>query len=371
MTTTPLPSVTRITTALPPTPSRVGHEFAEWLENRALELDAHSNLASELLPRLAAEQVFGLGVPEASGGVADSQFEDAVDAIAEVAQYSLTAAFVLWSQRSFIEYLLHTSCTALRERYLPSLLSGQIAGSTGLSNALKYLSGMETLHVRSTAQDEHTWRLQGSLPWLTNLRPQNYVVAVPIATPDQQAAIAVIAASDRRQTRSPDIALVALQASNTAALTIDGLVIDPRTQLLDHDAAAFIARVRPKFLALQCSMSLGLIQRCLHQVLHHPAPAPVLLRAAQAAQERLNTLRQALLDGVASEHFLSHPKALFTLRIALAELVGEASALESANEGGVSFIAGARPQTQRRLREAQFIPIVTPTVAQLKAVLAS
>jgi hypothetical protein len=46
-------------------------------------------------------------VPAAQGGSGGTT-ADAIEAIAAVAERSLTAAFVFWGQRTFIEYLLHS-----------------------------------------------------------------------------------------------------------------------------------------------------------------------------------------------------------------------------------------------------------------------
>ncbi len=84
--------------------------------------------------------------------------------------HSLTAAFVFWGQRAFIEYLLQSPNRALGDRLLGDLLAGTLAGATGLSNAMKFLSGIEALQVTATRGGGDGWNLDGRLPWVTNLR---------------------------------------------------------------------------------------------------------------------------------------------------------------------------------------------------------
>src|SRR6185437_11535860 len=143
----------------------VQDHHAAWLDPIADRLDeGYGADAADLVPRLGAADLFRAGVPVALGGTGG----DVTDAIAAIA--AVSAGFVFWGQRTFIEYLLQTPNTALRERLLPDLVAGRLAGATGLSNAMKFLSGLEELQVVA-ARDSGGFRLQGRLPWVTNLRP--------------------------------------------------------------------------------------------------------------------------------------------------------------------------------------------------------
>ena len=66
-----------------------------WLQQHADALDQGQGPADELLPRLGQAGLLRLGVPSAIGG-ADGTIGDAIEAIAQVAEHSLTAAFVFW-----------------------------------------------------------------------------------------------------------------------------------------------------------------------------------------------------------------------------------------------------------------------------------
>jgi alkylation response protein AidB-like acyl-CoA dehydrogenase len=150
-------------------------ELSAWLDTNALSLDTKVRLVDELLPRLAAGGVVGVGVAAANGG-AGGDVVGGVEAVAAVSARSLAAGFVLWGHRSYIEYLLHSPNRALREE----LLAGRGAGATGLSNAMKFLRGLEELQV-SARQTSEGFILDGRLPWVTNLRPQGFHVATAVA----------------------------------------------------------------------------------------------------------------------------------------------------------------------------------------------
>jgi alkylation response protein AidB-like acyl-CoA dehydrogenase len=120
--------------------------FAQWLDAHADTLDASADSSVDVIPQLARAGVLRIGVPASLGG-AGGDTSDAIAALAAVAERSITAAFVFLGQRTFIEFLLQTQNAALQEQLLAPLLNGTIAGATGLSNAMKYLSGIEALQV--------------------------------------------------------------------------------------------------------------------------------------------------------------------------------------------------------------------------------
>jgi hypothetical protein len=60
---------------------------------------------------------------------------------------------------------------------------------------------------------------------------------------------------------------------------------------------------------------------------------------------------------------------LFELRIALAEIVSAAVALELQAAGGRAYLTEPGRDFGRRWREAAFIPVMTPSLVQLRTVL--
>jgi alkylation response protein AidB-like acyl-CoA dehydrogenase len=358
-------------------PQAGSNDLETWLDAHAEAIDTEQELASGILPRLGRAGVFRIGVPTNLGGTGGG-IGDAIEAVAKVAEHSLAAAFVFWGQRTFIEYLLQSSNETLRTRWLAPLLSGELAGATGLSNAMKYLSAIEPLQMKARSIEStgvHArWTLDGGLPWITNLRPQGFVAAAAFdhhaAEGDQvPPSIFAIPHDAVGVVRSPDLDLIALRSSNTAALHVEGTVLDD-TYRITSDAPAWLAVVRPSFLGLQCGMSIGLARRCLAAV----GEAGAGSRAAVEDEARhlgraLDDLTHRLKDGVGNGTFISTPAALFEIRIALADVVEKAVSLEIQVVGGRGYLRG-QSGTARRTREAAFVPIVTPSLVQLKNQLA-
>lgn len=342
--------------------------FLDWLDAQAEAIDTDATLASALLPRLGASGVLRVGVPPAHGGLGGTASE-AIEVLATVAEHSLAAAFVFWGQRAFIEYLLQSPNAALAQRWLPALLNGDLAGATGLSNAMKYLSDIEPLSMHAERREAH-WHLHGSLPWITNLRPEGFLAAAAFDRADgMPAAIFAVPHDAPGVTRSADLDLIALRASNTAALRLDDTRLDD-SWLISADAPHWLAEVRPAFLGLQCGMSIGLARRALQQV-ETAGPGSRAALAAEAASlgARLEELAGVLLAGVQDGRFRGQPAAMFELRIELAAVVAAAVGLEVQASGGRGYLRG-QCGTARRAREAAFVPIITPSLVQLKQQLA-
>lgn len=345
-------------------------ELTLWLNQHASELDAGGDAQHQLLSKLAESGLFRIGVPAEFGGDGQPIFA-AADAIAEVARHSLTAAFVAWGHRTLIDYLVQSPNSELAQRWLPQLLSGHVAGATALSNAMKYLSGIEAIQITATP-DNNGLVLNGKLFWVTNLDPKGFLVAAIVQNTDTGAP--AIVAIDSRSTgvkRSDNLDLVALRGSSTAALQLDSVHIS-ESDIIHLDARHFCPAIRPHFLGLQCGMSIGHVRASLDIISGHVRrPGRDYLQAEldglqKQLDQHTNTLQQGLADGT----FAEVPARLFQLRIDLAGLVQLAANSELEASGGSAYLLDQHNGFERRWREAAFIPVVSPSVSQLKGELA-
>lgn len=346
-------------------------DLRDWLAQHAEALDEGSLDAATVLPRLASAGLFRIGVPESQGGLAGTDIGDAIEAVSQVAELSVASAFVAWGQRVFIEYLLTSPNTALAERWLPPLLAGEVAGATALSNAMKFLSGIESLQIAAQG-DAGQWTLDGRMPWVTNLRPQGFLVAAAVTAPDGTPAVVALPHDIAGLERSADLSLLALQSSNTAALDVRGVRIGPEW-LIHADARQYLPGARPAFAGLQCGLSIGLARRALQaagQAGQGQASRGILGQPLQALSAQLEGLTASLIAGVRSQRFVAEPWALFEIRIALADVANAAVQLELQASGGAAYLKPGGAGFARRWREAAFLPIVTPSLVQLKTELA-
>lgn len=352
----------------------------QWLDERAGSLDADASQAGSVVPYLARAGLLTHGLPQAMGG-RGTPVSHAIEAIAQVASHSVAAAFAFWGQRVLIQMLAATGNTGLRERWLPALLRGETAGASGLSNIMKFLSGIEALSIRAMPAPGGGWLLDGGVPWCTNLREPQFLAAVAVARDDGAPPMIVALPSDRPGLqRSPDLELMALRGTNTAALRLAGVAITA-DDLLAEKAGGFLPQVRPAFLGMQCGLSIGLARAaCAAAARRMGEGGHVLREALTETRERLEDAAMAIQKGVDGGEFAEAPQRLFALRLALHDSVQQALQLELQATGGRAYhldVPGvATPGVTtpgvttpggfaRRWRESAFIPIVTPSVTQL------
>ena len=342
--------------------------LAGFLDTHADSLDQDAAHADELLSALASSGLLRRGVPQALGGDGSTTAE-AVQAIASVAEHSLAAAFVLWGHRTSIEYLLQSPNTPLRERWLPRLLAGQTAGATGLSNAMKFLSGIESLQVQGTplkTPGEHAHHeLNGQVPWATNLRPRGFLLSVAVERRDGGAPFVVALPAERAGLqRSNDLDLIALRGTRTAAVKLQRVAVD-EGDLLTPDARQWLPRVRPAFLSLQCGLAIGLARAALRAA-RAQGTRGVLDEPVARTEDALQRATQALLHGLGDARYVAQPVLLFERRIELTELALRAVQQELQASGGRAYHRDQPLGFARRWREAAFLPIVTPSLTQLQ-----
>ncbi|PQP00253.1 acyl-CoA dehydrogenase [Massilia phosphatilytica] len=340
-----------------------------WLDKHADNLDSDTLHADALPTRLAQAGLFAVGVPESEGGDGRA-LSAAVDIVAGLAEHSLSAAFVYWAQRAVIACLLASPNRDLVRRLVPDLLHGRLAGAPGLSNAMKFLGGLDRLRIVGTATPDGM-RLNGTVAWATNLRRQGFVAAVAVGDEHgDNPSVFALPHDVRGVVREPDLDLLALRGTNTAALRLSDVALDASWQI-HPQARVFLPSIRPAFVGLQCGLGLGL--------------ARASLRTARAALDgkpsvfsgQIDTLdadraacREALCTGLDDGGLRERPRDLLTLRLRMVDIAAAATALELQALGGRALLRGANGGYARRAREAAFLAVVTPTVAQLKGDLA-
>lgn len=350
--------------------SVLSEEFIQWLDQHANALDQSNQYADELFQRLAAQGVFQLGVPEALGGKGGDILQ-AVSIIQKIANHSLTAAFIAWGHRTLIQNLVVSDNPAPRQKWLADLFSGKLSGGTGLSNAVKFLSGIEELQVK-ISQKNGKWVLNGRLPWVTNLSQNGFITIFVAEYQDQNQPPVIIAlpSSAEGVTRTAELELVALQGSNTVAVVLNDVPLDP-DWIIAENASEYLAKIRPAFLALQTAMAFGLAERALAEVEKSLKSYRLILEPEwQAQKAKLAQLQQQLAQGLSQpNYFIEQPKALFQIRIEVVDVVAQSLLLELQASGGRGYLKNGGTDFIRRWREGAFLPVVTPSALQLKTIL--
>ncbi|WP_063002449.1 acyl-CoA dehydrogenase family protein [Nocardia mikamii] len=324
---------------------------AAFVRDRAAGLDAGVTDTRADLAELGAHDLLATAL-------GDTDIREFARLVEDVAAESLAAGFSLWAQRMTLEYVWRAP-NPVRSRYLGELASGRTAGVTAMAAALKHLAGLGELPLRAEAGDG---TVSGPIAWASNVFDDALIV-FPYRGHDGSGRVAVVgAAADGVRVR-PAPELLALGATGSTALTFDRVEV-PDDHLITTDLPAFAAAVRPIFLLLQTAFCSGIAGRSV-------AEAGALLDGlgAQFRGEytdlaaRHGSVRQRLYEFAADTGRVL-PADLIRVRLDASRTAVAATRLESTLRGGAGFARDC--DTNRRFREAAFLPVQSPSEGQLR-----
>jgi alkylation response protein AidB-like acyl-CoA dehydrogenase len=318
------------------------------------ELDTRGNLA-----RLAGDGLLGLGAPRNHDGALPAM----AALIAEVAGHCLSTAFSVWAHRMTLEYLT-VAATPWSLSAAADLNGTAALGVTGMASAFKDAAGCGSIELVATPAGGG-YLLSGTLRWASNLYSDSVMVTAAQTESGEKFVVALPLAADGVAIGN-HFELLALGSTASSSVKLDGVYVG-ENQILSRDVDAFLTDVRPTFLVLQSAMCVGLARRCLDEV------EPSLGGVNSAFSAQFDSLAVELADiearvaGFAAAVGGSAAPTkhdLLTLRLAAADTVSAAAALEIRTAGGKGY--ARRTDASRRFREAAFIPVQSPSEAQLR-----
>ncbi|MGI0487819.1 acyl-CoA dehydrogenase family protein [Pantanalinema rosaneae CENA516] len=334
-------------------------ERAGWLNDGVT-----GSSVNDSLTQIAQAGWLGLGIPQSYGGAGGSLL-DVIEAIATVSGECLTSGFVFWCQRALIEYLVTSENQWLQSEILPQVLQAELSGATALSNGMKHLAGIEPLRLAAHLEADHI-TLHGFLPWASNLRPQQFVVAMTAQTRTGRSLVVAVPSKAAGLQRGEDLQLFGLQASWTSTLRLEQVQLS-KNWVISEDAPTFLAKIRPAFLLMQAGLALGIARRSLQETLQSMDgnnEQALITRLRSAAMTLAKLEPQVWQLATSHQRDLPQTRQLIELRIALTRLAMELVTLELEAKGGAAYLKPSG--TARRLREVAFLPVLTPSLVQLE-----
>jgi alkylation response protein AidB-like acyl-CoA dehydrogenase len=322
-------------------------------------LDRGRHRARRSFPALGAAGLLGVGAP----GNADARLPEMADVIRAISSECLSTGFSVWAHRMAVEYLL-TAATPFSTAAAQPLLAGTALGVTGMAAAFKEAAGCGVVELTATPV-RGGYEVSGPIRWASNLYPdstmvtavrtdagERLIVAVPLDTPG-------VVVGDHFD-------LLALGSTASSSLNLSAAYV-PDEQVLSRDFDGFLQTVRPTFLVLQSAMCLGLTKTAVHQSrLGLTGVNAVFAAEVEEISERLSSTEATLARLAAAVGGPTPPtkKELLSLRLDSAQLAGASADLEIRTAGGKGY--ASRTAASRRYREAAFIPVQSPSEAQLR-----
>lgn len=317
---------------------------------RARATDEADTTPFETLRELGQRGLLDLGL-----GGGDLRGQAAV--VFDLAAECTATAFSLWGHRSGLEYLDAVGAPVASE-----LRTGDVPLCSAMAPAFKAAAGIGEIPVTLTRRGDHLV-LDGTVPWASNLYP-DAVVILPVVREDGHTAIVRTRVAAHGVSVRPLENLMALNATASGILRLEGVEIDAEQDVLTEDVPGFLATVRGPFLLLQTSFCLGLSAAALTSARENLGGVGEMFREdlddAVAEQQRL----RADLVRLAREPRAAAPRELLQLRLDAALLTGEATRLEAKIVGGRGYALSS--PTARRAREAAFLPVQSPTEGHLR-----
>jgi alkylation response protein AidB-like acyl-CoA dehydrogenase len=297
----------------------------------------------------------------------------AIQAMTEVGRVCGSTAFMMWCHLVCGVYMEQSDNPALMGERLANHNQGITLGATGMSNPMKTFAGIETflLHARKV---DGGWRVNGTLPWVSNIGPDHYFGAVADleATEDtaEKSEVMFMVQCDAVGVELRNCpSFSGMEGTNTWAVKLTDYFVGPN-ELIAHPVRPFIGRIRAAFILLQTGMGLGaaqgaidsmwVVERTLGHVNEFLDDRPDDL------QDELDGLKARIME-LAKTPFGTEKEFLIDVldsRAHASELALRAAQSALLHQGARGYLMTSN--VQRRVRESHFVAIVTPAVKHLR-----
>jgi alkylation response protein AidB-like acyl-CoA dehydrogenase len=275
----------------------------------------------------------------------------------------MSTAFSLWANRMTVEYLL-TADTPFGIGSAEPLVAGTSLGVTAMASAFKDAASCGSLDLTATPVDGG-YEVSGPVRWASNLYADSIMVTA-VRTDAGEKLIVALPLDTPGVGVGDHFKLLALDSTASSYLELKGAQISSE-QVLSTDFDGFLRAVRPTFLVLQSAICLGLARTCVEQSrlgltgVNSVFTADLDLIAGKLALAETTLASLAAAVGTARS---PSKKELLSLRLDAAELSSASADLEIRTAGGKGY--ASRTPASRRYREAAFIPVQSPSEAQLR-----
>jgi len=326
-------------------------------------------------PKAVLQQLGALGAMsahlEAPAGPGD--YGLAIRAMAEASRVCGATGFMMWCQAVCGLYLQQSGNPALMGQDLQRITSGASLGGTALSNPMKSYAQIESLLLQATPV-EGGYRVNGTLPWVSNLGPEHCCGAIAAVTGgDASAPAREVMFLLRCQAPGVEMrecpSFSAMEGTGTYALRLKDHFIGA-SDIIADPARPYIARIRAAFVMLQCGMAVGVTQGAIDSMW---AVETQLGHVNQFLDDRPDAL-QAELDALTARVMAQAQTPFDTSREFFidvldarahgAELCLRAAQSALMHQGARGYLLSSA--VQRRVRESHFVAIVTPAIKHLR-----
>lgn len=331
-------------------PLVVDPSILETVSEKAKAVDAGTEDARYILPVLAEV------------GLLDTDLLTAARTVREISRRDLSVGFTIWAHLMTQTYLANANKPAA-SAVEQSLRSGARPGITGMAAAFKEFAGCGEIELAATPV-EGGYRVTGKLNWASNLY-DDAVLVTAVRTDAGDRLLIFVEGGAEGLTFGKPFGLLGLNATASAWVSLENVFV-PEPQVLTHDFDAFILQVRPTFVVLQIAECIGVAEASI------VAASERLFGVNATFADEVQDIAARVSDIIARQESIItrvgnsdiSPVELLELRLDAAEVAVAAANVEVRVAGGAGY-AKSSPAS-RRFREAAFIPVQSPSEAQLR-----
>lgn len=348
-----------MTTTVSSAAGQLDSALLEDIRTHAGALDRGEQQSRRSFTALGAAGLLGIGAP----GNTDGRLPEMTEVIRLISAECMSTGFSLWAHRMAVEYLL-AAATPFSLAAVEPILAGSQLGVSAMAAAQKEATGCGTLELTAT-RVAGGYQVSGPISWASNLYADSTMITAVRSDAGERLIVAVpldtsgVAVGDH-------LDLLAMGSTASSYLNLDNTFI-PLEQVLSGDFKGYLQSVRPTMLVLQSAMCLGLTKAAAAQAgLGVTGINAVFAADVERIADKLAAAEAELTNLAAAIGGAKPPtiKELLSLRLAAAELSSASAALEMRTAGGRGYLN--RTPANRRYREAAFIPVQSPSEAQLR-----
>lgn len=278
-------------------------------------------------------------------------------------------SFLMWLQNAFGWYLEVSENSDLRERLQPAIAAGTAFGTSGMSNPVKAMDGIENFKLRGE-KVAGGYIVSGVLPYVSNLGDGHYMgTAFELADTPGHRVMCVLHIDGQAVKISPNVQFICLEGSGTYTVIVKKAFV-PESMILADPLPPYIKKVKPTFFLLQAGIALGQIKGCI-SLMHgfdrtHLHVNQYLPKRPDYYEEQVAALLPRLVALLANpfETAPDYLKAVYQLRLDAGELALDCAQSALLHAGAKGYIKGS--DADRRFRETLFVAIVTPATKHLR-----
>jgi alkylation response protein AidB-like acyl-CoA dehydrogenase len=233
--------------------------LTEQLSPLVRSIDCEGVYPNDFLQSLFASGAYTLGSDRTPQGNGNTEALELIERVSEVCG---STGFSIWCHTAAIHYIRCGQSEFLREEVLPGLVSGALMGGTGLSNPMKFYAGLEPLRLKAEpVGNGDGYCVHGVLPFISNLGRDHWFGLIA-ETPSGRRVMAVVPCSAEGISMDVRENFLGLNGTATYTCRFDNVQVQPEWVVAD-DADAFVRVIRPGFVLSQIGLALGLTRAAI------------------------------------------------------------------------------------------------------------